>query len=74
MKEPGWQNETPAWQWGVSALSSIEMAAVPWWFLGVSGHQDNGLTSWMDRRLAHFEAVLGDASGSRPIASPWRTC
>ena len=45
-------------QWVIAGLNSIEMVTVPWWFLEVSGQQDNGLTGWMDRRLAHLEAVL----------------
>jgi glutathione S-transferase len=34
------------------------MVTVPWWFLQVTGHKDNGLTGWLDKRLAHLEAVL----------------
>ena len=45
-------------QWVVSALNSIEMVSVPWWFLTVSGTAENGLTGWLDARLAHIEAVL----------------
>ena len=52
------RGEADTLQWVVSALNSIEMVTVPWWFLEVSGHQDNGLTGWMDQRLAHLEAVL----------------
>ena len=52
------QGEADTLQWVVSALNSIEMVTVPWWFLEVSGHADNGLTGWMDQRLAHLEAVL----------------
>lgn len=52
------QGEAETLQWLVSALNSIEMVTVPWWFLEVSGHADNGLTGWMDQRLAHLEAVL----------------
>lgn len=50
--------EAETLQWVVSALNSIEMVTVPWWFLEISGCQDNGLTGWMDQRLAHLEAVL----------------
>src|SRR3546814_2382212 len=39
-------------QWVVAALNSIEMVAVPWWFLKLSGPADNGLAGWMDKRLA----------------------
>jgi glutathione S-transferase len=45
-------------QWVVAALNSIEMVTVPWWFLQISGQKDNGLTGWMDKRLAQVEAVL----------------
>lgn len=44
-------------QWTVAALNSIEMAAVPWWFVGLSGG-DNPLTPWLSRRLDQLEAVL----------------
>lgn len=47
-------------QWLMAALNSIEMVSVPWWFLGLSGQPDNGLSGWLDQRLAHLEAVLGD--------------
>jgi glutathione S-transferase len=45
-------------QWVIAALNSIEMVTVPWWFLEVSGQQDNGLAGWMDMRLAQLESVL----------------
>ena len=54
------QGEADTLQWVVSALNSIEMVTVPWWFLEVSGHEDNGLTGWMEQRLAHLEAVLDE--------------
>src|SRR3546814_10605653 len=47
-------------QWVVAALNSIEMVAVPWWFLKLSGPADNGLAGWMDKRLAQLEAVLAE--------------
>ena len=47
-------------QWLIAALNSIEMATVPWWFLGLSGDDENGLSGWVDRRLAHVEAILGE--------------
>jgi glutathione S-transferase len=46
-------------QWVISALNSIEMVTVPWWFLQISGQKDNALTGWMDKRLAQLETVLG---------------
>jgi glutathione S-transferase len=45
-------------QWVIAALNSMEMVTVPWWFLQVTGQKDNGLTGWLDKRLAHIEAVL----------------
>jgi glutathione S-transferase len=45
-------------QWVIAALNSIEMVTVPWWFLRMSGQEDNGLSGWMDKRLIQLEAVL----------------
>lgn len=45
-------------QWLFSALNSIEMVSVPWWFLKVSGRPDNELGPWLDKRLAQLEHVL----------------
>ena len=36
------------------------MVTVPWWFLTISGQVDNGLTGWMNQRLAHIERVLSE--------------
>jgi glutathione S-transferase len=36
------------------------MVTVPWWFLEVSGVQDNGLAGWMGSRLDQLEKVLGE--------------
>jgi glutathione S-transferase len=47
-------------QWTISALNSIEMVTVPWWFLNISGDADNALTPWMAQRLGHIERVLGE--------------
>lgn len=47
-------------QWVVAALNSIEMVTVPWWFLKISGDADNGLTGWLNQRLAHLESVLSE--------------
>ena len=47
-------------QWVIAALNSIEMVSVPWWFLDVTVAKENGLTGWLDARLAHLERVLGD--------------
>lgn len=47
-------------QWMVSALNSIEMVTVPWWFLNITGAKENGLTGWMEARLNHIEDVLSE--------------
>ena len=47
-------------QWFFAALNSIEMVTVPWWFLKLSGQEDNPLGGWMDKRLAQLETVLGE--------------
>lgn len=47
-------------QWVIAALNSLEMVTVPWWFLTITGHQDNPLAEWMDKRLAQLEAVLSE--------------
>jgi glutathione S-transferase len=46
-------------QWTIAALNSIEMVAVPWWFLEISGQGGDGLVGWMANRLDQLEAVLG---------------
>jgi len=46
-------------QWTISALNSIEMVSVPWWFLDITGAKENGLTGWLEMRLQHLEDVLG---------------
>ena len=50
--------ESQTLQWFFAALNSMEMVTVPWWFLEVTGAKENGLTGWLDSRLAHLEAVL----------------
>lgn len=52
--------EAETLQWVFAALNSMEMVTVPWWFLEVSGAKENGLTGWLDSRLAHLEAVLAE--------------
>ena len=34
------------------------MVSVPWWFLEVTGAEDNHLTGWLRSRLDHMESVL----------------
>jgi glutathione S-transferase len=55
-RDPVTEAETA--QWIFSALNSVEMVAVPWWFLEISGVKDNTLTGWMDKRLGQLEDVL----------------
>ncbi len=52
--------EAETLQWVVAALNSIEMVTVPWWFLRLSGDRENGLSGWLDSRLAHMEAILSE--------------
>lgn len=52
------RGEAETLQWMFAALNSIEMVSVPWWFLELSGGGDNGLSGWLDRRLARMEAIL----------------
>jgi glutathione S-transferase len=56
--DPGGEAETL--QWTIAALNSIEMVSVPWWFLTISGDEDNRLTGWLGQRLDHLEQVLSD--------------
>src|SRR5215469_11052890 len=50
--------EAQTLQWTIAALNSIEMVTVPWWFLKISGDQDNELTGWMGKRLGQLETIL----------------
>ena len=50
--------EAQTLQWTIAALNSMEMVTVPWWFLEVTGAQDNHLTGWFENRLDHMESVL----------------
>ena len=52
--------EAETLQWMIAALNSIEMVTVPWWFLKMSGDEDNALASWMGQRLGQLEKLLGD--------------
>jgi glutathione S-transferase len=56
--DPDGQAETL--QWTIAALNSIEMVTVPWWFLKISGDEDNALAGWMGKRLAQLEAILSE--------------
>ena len=50
--------EAATTEWLFAALNSIELVAVPWWFLGLSGDHENPLAGWVDQRLAQLEDVL----------------
>ncbi len=50
--------EAKTLEWIIAALNSIEMVSVPWWFLEVTGVEDNTLTGWLESRLDHMERVL----------------
>jgi len=52
--------EAETLQWTIAALNTIEMVTVPWWFLEVSGVDDNRLADWMGTRLAQLEKVLSE--------------
>ena len=52
--------EAETLQWTIAALNSIEMVTVPWWFLKMSGDENNGLGEWMGKRLDQLEKVLSE--------------
>jgi len=52
--------EAQTLQWTIAALNSMEMVTVPWWFLEVTGAKENGLTGWLESRLAHVERTLNE--------------
>lgn len=55
-RDPKGRSETL--EWVISALNSIEMVSVPWWFIGLSKPVENPLAGWLQSRLARLEAVL----------------
>jgi len=57
-RDPTGEAETV--QWLIAALNSIEMVTVPWWFLTISGQEDNALAGWMTKRLDQIETVLSE--------------
>lgn len=57
-RDPAGEAETL--QWTISALNSLEMVPVPWWFLNIYGEPDNQLTGWLGQRLEHLENVLAE--------------
>jgi len=52
--------EAATLQWVIAALNSVEMVTVPWWFLKMSGKEDNNLAQWMGNRLQQLEQVLSE--------------
>jgi glutathione S-transferase len=52
--------EAETLQWTIAALNSIEMVTVPWWFLKMSGDENNELTGWMGKRLDQLEKILSE--------------
>jgi glutathione S-transferase len=47
-------------QWTISALNSIEMVTVPWWFMKISGTENAPFEEWVAKRLGQLERVLGE--------------
>lgn len=45
-------------QWLFSALNSVEMVTVPWWFVGLKKPGENPLFAWMQQRFERLNAVL----------------
>ena len=52
--------EAQTLQWTIAALNSIEMVSVPWWFLKITGAENDDLTGWMGKRLGQLENVLSE--------------
>lgn len=57
-RDPAGEAETL--QWTISALNSVEMVSVPWWFTRVTGSEHKGLADWLGSRLSHMERVLSE--------------
>lgn len=47
-------------EWIFAALNSVELVSLPWWFLSLSGDNDNPMTGWLQSRLGHVERILGE--------------
>lgn len=52
--------EAETLEWVIAALNSIEMVSVPWWFLKITGAEQNGLSEWLGKRVEHLVRVLGE--------------
>jgi glutathione S-transferase len=57
-RDPVGEAETT--QWTVAALNSIEMVTVPWWFLKITGAENESITGWVGKRLDQLEKVLSE--------------
>ncbi|GAW35419.1 disulfide-bond oxidoreductase YghU [Roseovarius sp. A-2] len=44
--------------WVISALNSVEMVSLPWWFVGLSNPPENQLDGWLRSRLDVLEGVF----------------
>src|SRR5690606_4509378 len=44
--------------WVISALNSVEMVSLPWWFVGLSNPPENALEGWLHSRLEVLEGVF----------------
>lgn len=47
-------------QWTIAALNSIEMVSVPWWFLNITGAENDAVTGWLNKRLGQLEKILSE--------------
>jgi len=47
-------------QWMLAALNSVEIVTLPWWFLDITGAQNNGFSDWTGKRLDQLEKVLAE--------------
>lgn len=44
--------------WAISALNSVEMVSLPWWFVDLSNPPENPLEGWLRSRLDVLEGVF----------------
>jgi glutathione S-transferase len=52
--------EADTLQWLIAGLNSVEMVSVPWWFLAITGAENQDLTDWLRKRLDHVASVLSE--------------
>jgi glutathione S-transferase len=55
-QDTGQRAETVSWIF--SALNSVEMVSLPWWFVGLADPAENPLEGWLRARLDRVERVL----------------